>query len=579
MKPAPAHLPTDRLSAGALWVVLALLVFGLTVRLFDLTDPPIDFHPTRQLRGAIVARGIYYQLPGQKAPLPPGLSLDEARQKAIAFKASAGQYEPPILESLVALTYQLLGAETAWIARIYTSFFWMIGGIGLFALARRLRASPPASGKIIDLAAAAALAFYLLLPFSVQASRSFQPDPGMVMGLILTAWALDAWAAAPLHGPHPSRISPGWRWAIAAGLLGGAAIFSKAVAAYILAGAAGTMLLWRLFAGARPPAGEQTTAPTGKPAWAQTLLQAACMAFLMLAPTVIYTLLQGGRASEYFQSWTIALSHLLLQPATYLHWLDTLQGLLAGLGLSLIPGAQGLRFIEGWLVLLLALLGLLAAQGRSRALLLGLWGGYLLYGLFFPYQMYSHSYYHLAAIPICALSLAPAIQSALARLKQRSSAAAAAQTAARTGKWLVAGLACLWIGLAVVSNTRLLAEENHRGEPAYWQEIAAQLPPQGKIIALTQDYGYRLMYYGWRKVSLWPNRGEQAIMALRGSQKDFEDLFAKRTADKSYFLITSFNQFEDQPDLQAKLNQDYPLLAGGQRYLIFDLTAPIQGSP
>ena len=40
--------------------ILLLFVLGAFLRLFDLTDQPIDFHPTRQLRGAIVARGIYY---------------------------------------------------------------------------------------------------------------------------------------------------------------------------------------------------------------------------------------------------------------------------------------------------------------------------------------------------------------------------------------------------------------------------------------------------------------------------------------------------------------------------------------
>ena len=46
-----------------LWLGLALLAFllGLAVRLYDLTDPPLDFHPTRQLHSALIARGMYYQ--------------------------------------------------------------------------------------------------------------------------------------------------------------------------------------------------------------------------------------------------------------------------------------------------------------------------------------------------------------------------------------------------------------------------------------------------------------------------------------------------------------------------------------
>ena len=41
-------------------LVIGILLLGLGLRLYDLTDQPIDFHSTRQLRNAVVARAIYY---------------------------------------------------------------------------------------------------------------------------------------------------------------------------------------------------------------------------------------------------------------------------------------------------------------------------------------------------------------------------------------------------------------------------------------------------------------------------------------------------------------------------------------
>ena len=38
-----------------------LFGIALAIRLYDLTDLPLDFHPTRQLVSIIKARGIYYQ--------------------------------------------------------------------------------------------------------------------------------------------------------------------------------------------------------------------------------------------------------------------------------------------------------------------------------------------------------------------------------------------------------------------------------------------------------------------------------------------------------------------------------------
>jgi 4-amino-4-deoxy-L-arabinose transferase-like glycosyltransferase len=538
-------------------LLLALLILGLGLRLYDLTDQPIDFHPTRQLRGAIVARGMYYEMWPQADP--------ETRQQAMAFWQSTGQYEPSILERLVALTYLAVSGEYIWIARIYTSLFWIIGGIVLYALARRMLERPvlrnegTESGRrettdilypqdnsawwIPPVSALIVLAYYLVLPFAVQASRSFQPDPGMVMWLALFAYSLYRWSEAAT-----------WKWAFLTGALGGMAVLTKAVAAYIVAGATIALLLYTL---RRLPQGTKGALPAGHSLFAFPA-QVLCMGILMVAPTAIYYLGRGGRASEYFSSWTLALSHLLLEPTFYLRWLNLVQSLM------------------GPIPLLLGIVGTIIARGRGRALLLGLWIGYILYGLFLPYQMYTHSYYNLQVVFLLALSLAPVAQFALERLVRLSH-----QTALRTSHFAhrafsiaLAGTALLILAYFAWISTAPMRAEDYRGEPAYWQQIASYLPTDGKIMALTQDYGYRLMYYGWRKVTLWPNRGEQKLSQLRGSDKEFENLFAKHTEGKSYFLITAFKQFEDQPDLKQYLYDRYPLLAEGQGYLIFNLTRP-----
>jgi uncharacterized membrane protein len=268
------------------------------------------------------------------------------------------------------------------------------------------------------------------------------------------------------------------------------------------------------------------------------------MALLMVAPTLIYYGGRQGRAAEYFEGWTLSLSHLLLDPSFYVRWLSLTQDLM------------------GLTALLLGLVGVLLAAPRPRALLAGLWAGYFIYGLFLPYQMYTHSYYHLQLTPIVALSLAPAAHTLLERITRQPAF------------WRVLLAGILLVGL-VYPSWLSIAEQNredYRGEPAYWQEIASHLPGDGKIIALTQDYGYRLAYYGWRKVTLWPTRGERTLASLRGSPKEFEQYFAKRTVGKDYFLITSFGQFRDQPDLEQMLQNSYPLLAEGDGYLIYGLT-------
>ncbi len=493
--------------------VLFLLALGSGLRLYDMTDPPLDFHATRQLRGAIIARGMYYQM------LP---DADPALvQTAVQLANSTGQYEPSILEKIVTYVYLWSGGESAWAARVVNTIFWAIGGLFLVLLARRLTStqiSTPASPVLPPLVA---LAYFLVLPFGVQASRSFQPDPGMVMWIILGVYALYRWSET--HN---------WKWALLAGVLGGMAVLVKAVAAYIIAGAAVSLVLdslgWRRF-------------------WRNA--QVWVMMLLMALPSGFYYLvLRGGRAGEYFDTWTVSLSHLLLDPSTYVRWLSLVADLL-GLG-----------------ALLLGLLGIVIAQGRGRALLTGLWVGYLVYGLLTPYQMYTHSYYHIQLVAILAVSLVPGVQVLAEKISAQP----------RFWQTVVLGIFVLGIGFASWEAILPQYRDDYRHEPPYWEEIGNQLPTDGKILALTQDYGYRIMYYGWRKVILWPNRGEIALSELRGEGKEFEDYFNRRSEGMNYFLITAFRQLDEQADLKAHLQQNYPVYAEGSGYLIYDLAHPLQ---
>lgn len=489
-------------------LLILLLVLGFGIRLYDLTDPPLDFHPTRQLRGAIVARGLYYRMLPDADP--------ERREMAIAFKDTIGRYEPPILESLVAVTYRLIGGEHLWVARIYSSLFWVIGGVFLFLLAKRMTSLE---------AALVALGYYLFLPFAVQASRSFQPDPWMVMWIILTAYSLYRWAD-----------TPNWKWALLAGLFGGMAILVKVVAAYLLAGGA-IAVIWHSLGIKR----------------AVKYPQVWVMGGLMVLPAAFYYLLLNlGATSSYAEGWVFSLAHLLLDPGFYVRWLSFLSKLV------------------GLAVVFLSLIGVLISSPRSRALMLGLWIGYGIYGLTLPYQMYTHNYYHLQLVPVIALSLAPLVQLLAneSRLQARPW---------QYGIILVAIVAMaysLWVARSE------MASKDYRREPVYWEQLSSLLPDDGKIVALTQDYGYRILFYGWRRVSLWPSQAELNLSKLRdkGGEKAFETFFSSRIEGKDYFLVTSLSQLKSQPSLQQRLRNHFPLLRQGDGFLLYDLKHPLDAS-
>ena len=121
-----------------------------------------------------------------------------------------------------------------------------------------------------------------------------------------------------------------------------------------------------------------------------------------------------------------------------------------------------------------------------------------------------------------------------------------------------------------------LAKDDYRHEVAYWASVGEVLDRDASIIALTQDYGDRLAYYGWINVENWPDTGFMKYREMRGAREfTFDDWFAKQTEGIDYFLVTRIRELTRQNELYDRLYSHYPLVAKGEGYLLFDLTQPM----
>jgi 4-amino-4-deoxy-L-arabinose transferase-like glycosyltransferase len=503
--PVPAKAAAKK-SASILQVVLILLVAvaGIGIRLYDLQDPPLDFHPARQLRSAIIARAVYYRL---------DTTADAATRQLAQDLAQLEMYEPPILENIVGFTYYLVHGEYVWIARIYNAIFWLLGGAAIFLLGRRLASW---------WAALLGTAWFFCLPFSVYASRSFQPEPWMVMWILLCAYALYVWSDRP-----------GWKWAILAGLSGGMAILVKVVAGYFIAGMAIGVVLATL--GLR-------SALRSRQVWS--------MAALMLLPAaVLYLVFNPSRSGEFFSFWTVSLSGLIFTTNFYADWLVMM------------------NYLVGLTNVVVALVGILLAERRYRWMLVGAWAGYVLYGLMFPYQYTTHEYYHLPLVGLTAMSLIPALDVVVKKIVEQ----AALWRLAAAGLFVFMAFYSLYVARSV------LYVDSYAYEPASWQRVGEAIPAGRSFVALTADYGMRLRYYGWRAIAVsWPSAGDLNLSALHGdAPMQTEDYFNEVTAGKDYFLVTAFSELDAQPELKAILTTRYPLFVDGDGYAIYDLDHPL----
>ncbi len=348
-------------SSRLLLVLSVLLLFGvaLAIRIYDITDLPLDFHPTRQLFSAVKARGMYYET----LPNVP----DWQREFAIQQWKTRVTIEPEIMERLTAFIYSYTG-EQLWIPRMISALFWLIGGVFIFLLARDMVS---VDGAML------ALAFYLLVPYGIYASRSFQPDPLMVALIVAFWWLVYRWT---------NQLT--WKWAIFAGLIGGLAIFVKFVAAFFVIGGA----LGALFG--RFKLRELISNPQ---VWAISVLGVLPGAGWIVYGKVMLGLFTGDLSGRFIPA-------LLGDPFFYVQW---------QIKSAVVASSIGI---------MLGLIGIFLVRKRiARVFLLGIWGAYLAFGLYFNYHISTHDYYSLPLIAIVAVSLAPLGDWFFARLKEAGS--------------------------------------------------------------------------------------------------------------------------------------------------------------
>lgn len=519
------------------WLVFFLLVAALGVRLYRLTDPPLDFHQTRQYIGAIVARAYYFE---HKASIP-----EWRREIARTTKNDQGLLEPQILPALAVAGYWLAGGEQLWIPRLISVLGWLLGGVFL----RRIAAE-----TVSPRAALIALAFYLFMPFAIMASRSFQPDPMMVMMMLVSLHLLLRYDSEPTT----SRFG-----AVALAVM--VAMLVRPLCVFELFAAFGALMIAR------------RGLLRGVLCW-----HSVGFAVIALTPTVafyVYGILTGGFIRD--QSSISFVSKLFGQAAYWQGWLGMI-----GRVVGILPAFAAL------------VSALFFARGRLRILLLALWAGYFAYGLAFNYHIHTHDYYSLPLIPIVALSLAPGAEwvmvwFAAAWAERRTVVIGLAIVTLATGAgaaWEVKRMAARKDSATLKSYLQSAGQlvglhkkfaaflrpdrAAIKTEVADYQQIGEVIGHSARAIYLAEDYGKALIYHGEFSGVGWPTSNLIRDMHRTDrrpleSVADFEELARKRQAE--FFVVTAVKDFDSQAELKEHVTGIYPVLARTDRFIVFRL--------
>ena len=499
-------------------LVFILVLMALLARLPGITEPPLDFHPTRQYRSAILARALYYE--GNPA-IP-----EWQRQLSDIHVAQQGGLEPPIMETLTAWLYRLVGEERLELGHLIAVVFWLGAGIAVWLTVRSV--GTPLGGLV-------ALAFVLFAPYGLVASRSFQPESLMVLCVSLTVLALQRWAAEPKA-----------RSLIAVILAGGMAGLVKPSGLFFVAGPALGILAW----------------PDLRLTGSTTLMRRGMTAFVILAGMSIPAFLYYGYAIWISGTMKYQLNDRFVPQlfGTAFYWLGWKM--------------QVDKVVGGVAVAIVGLIGAVTAIPRpARFLACGLWGAYGLFAVISSYHIATHDYYSLPLVVIVGLSLGLLTGLVTSRLAWLSSQRAAL---------VIAALMVIGSLLSVRATLPALTHAKARVQARAFEVIGEKVQHATDLIILDYAYGRSVMYHGLVAGTVWPGSADFLVERFNGveplpASERFQRNYAP--SNPSFFVITNLHQLNEQPDLAEFLKEHARLAAEDFNYRIYDLRAGSGADP
>ncbi len=314
---------------------------AFAIRMYHITQPPHEFAAERQYQSAHIARAFYYE--GNDSIPEWRKNIAELNMQRMGLLL-----EPRIMENISVFFYRILGKERFWIPRTISSIFCLIGGWGLYLIARRIASFE---------AALFSTAFYLFLPFSILASRSFQPDPLMIMLLI--------WSILLVMRFYEQPSFPKLLLAI---IISGFAVLAKPYSIFFIFGAFASI-------GIHENGIKKTFIN-------KNIYLFSVLSFIPALSYYVYGILTNtGFLNELAQGNFLA--HLLIEPYFWKDWF-----LIIGQVIGYLPFAAA---VTGLIIM---------KKGIIKSLLLGLWASYFIFGIVFTLPIHTHDYYHLPFIPV-----------------------------------------------------------------------------------------------------------------------------------------------------------------------------------
>lgn len=484
------------------WLKLCLALMFLLAALIRVDEIKAPGHLLdREYTSAIFARAFYFR--------SNDLVEDWRRDIAVITMNQQPVLEPPLVEYLVSLIYRVMGREEIYYARYLTGAFWLIGGIFMYLITKKLLLSTEA--------AIFATLYYLFVPMGVLISRSFQPDSLMMLLFLASLYLLIKY-------------------------------FENGVTSYLLQASvvtAITLLLrplvlfaifFAFFALSLQKKGNWRNI-IGRPL--------AIFSGVSLLPVAIYY--GYGILFAGFMRWKVSTSfmpHLLIKRDFWLGWFE--------LGTNVVGAAFLIAAIFGFFLL---------PNRATRSLIIGLAISYLIFGVAFTYHIHTHPYYHIQLFPIIAICAATCATTLVKTLRYSSGSL-----------WPVPVILAIIISLYSayrISRDSLYQIQMDNPETAW--EIGEIIGHSPKTVFVSRHYGVPLEYYGEFGGAPWPVRIEDPFYRQPGArEQSVQERIEQLRFEPDYYVITHFDLYRRKhQDLQTYLENNCTPFAETNAYLIY----------
>jgi hypothetical protein len=423
--------------------------------------------------------------------------------------------EPPILEHLASTAYRILGNEKFWIPKLFSVIFWTIGG---FVLLKIVRDFMGYQGAVI------ACGYYFLNPFAISASKTFMPNPLMILLMLAALMFIIKY--------YNNSTMPPFIFSVL--FTGGAGIIKP----FSLIPLFAVFLLL----------GIQSYQSDFKKWLRQTFLF-LLLVIVVISPYYLWSLFSDAFLTAY--AGRSFVPKLWFRPFYWGGWFDLI------------------RNTTGYIPFVLGLTGILITRNKHyRAVLIGLWFGYLIFGLIFTYHIHTHDYYHLILTPTVALSLAPFGSVLMKSIKL--------ENYQKVNRWIIAAIVA-FVCAASVHETRArwknVVDLIH-SEVSKAVEIGESVHHSSKVLSLAPYYAKPLRYHAEIAGPSWPYQFDFLAAGRLGKKTEGTISILNRIQMKyspEYFVVADLDEFNAQPELKKHLYKTYQVYKQTDRYIVFSI--------